>query len=297
MKNTIVEISGGLGNQMFCYASAYAVSRVKSTDLFLDVSGYHKDMFGREFQLSNFMIRGKICKVSRKTIASKIIRNFKFIGYKKVTEDDRIDNMTDFSLTSFDKLYLDSFWHRQNFKLFHSFREEILNEFTYCGSLSDNYYRVKDIMHQYYTVSIHLRYGDYVDIGCSMNETYYMKAIKEVGEELKKKNISSEDIKFIVFSEDIDTAKKIIGNSLTEKQCMYIDRDYKFTDLEEFELMRWCDSHIISNSTFSWWAAYLNYTIDSIVVAPVLKDWMNNGCWLKEYFPEEWIKISAEIKN
>ena len=63
------------------------------------------------------------------------------------------------------------------------------------------------------------------------------------------------------------------------------------TDVEVFELMRSCRSQIISNSTYSWWAAWLNDYVDKKIIAPLV-DHLDS-----EYYPLDWILIKAEHKK
>ena len=62
-------------------------------------------------------------------------------------------------------------------------------------------------------------------------------------------------------------------------------------DLDEFELMRQCSHHIVANSTFSWWAAYLGEDKGGIVYAPC------TGIWSEEFYPKEWNLIRTQTEE
>lgn len=294
MADIICEISGGLGNQMFCYASAYAVSKYLNIPLLVDTSTYAQDQWGRDYQLSQFSISAKESKLHRNSIWGKLARKIKLNSYSIISETTGYKNLNDFIPLKNRSIYLDLFWHIQNYKIFHKYHSELKNEFRYVGKKSASYEIISKKIEKFHSISIHMRFGDYVKIGCCIDESYYIKACNQACSILLSQNKTMENMLFVVFSEDIQQAKSIIGKCyIKENNILFIDTNYQLSDLEEFELMRKCDSHIISNSTFSWWAAYLNYSKDNIVVAPVLEKWMDNGCWKKGYFPEEWITIDA----
>ena len=130
-------------------------------------------------------------------------------------------------------------------------------------------------------VSIHIRRGDYLQSPnhhpvISLN--YCMKAIKQF----------PRDYKVVVFSDDINWCKT---------EAFFGDK-FKFiegqTDIEDFYLMSMCVNNIICNSSFSWWAAWLNSNPDKIVIAPMDDRWFGpayDHFDTKDLYPEEWIKM------
>ncbi len=124
-------------------------------------------------------------------------------------------------------------------------------------------------------VSIHVRRGDYVGnpFYTQLWETgYYIDAINEFPGR-----------KFLVFSDDIEFCKR------------YFEGDrFAFDDsangLEAFNRMSSCESHIISNSSYSWWSAYLSPSLTKKVVAPTVDKWFSDGIE-RTVCPPEWIRI------
>ena len=289
-RKVVCELSGGLGNQMFCYAAGRAVAEQLNLPLFIDTSSYAHDTFGRSFALSNYMIEAKNIGFSRKTILNKISRKLRIKNYNVISSPEEYQNI---SSKSRKPIYLDGFWHRQNFKIFDKYKDKILSEFTYSGVISQSCMELLEGNDDYYTIAVHLRYGDYVKIGCCIETSYYEKAIRTMEKHLLDSN---RKIRMLVFSEDIETSKKIIGKIDTEYEKIYIDRQYGFSDLEEFYLISHCNAQVVSNSTFSWWAAYLCQSDGQCVVVPVVKKWQDYGCWEENYFPENWIRIDAVIQ-
>lgn len=124
-------------------------------------------------------------------------------------------------------------------------------------------------------VAIHLRRGDYVGnpFYCQLWETgYYIDAINLFPGR-----------KFLVFSDDIEFAKKYF-----EGDKFAFDES---NELEAFNKMASCESHIIANSSFSWWAAYLSTSLTQKVVAPTYDKYYTDGNTTRTVFPESWIQI------
>lgn len=132
------------------------------------------------------------------------------------------------------------------------------------------------------TVSIHLR--NYYKENPNLERVY-----PTYGKDYVEKAISlfPEDSLFVVFSDQISWCKE---------QLAGIPRNIHFIEGEkfyhDFYLMSMCKHHIICNSTFSWWAAYLNKNPDKIVVAP--QQWFspeyNHNS--SDLIPEGWITIN-----
>jgi len=126
-------------------------------------------------------------------------------------------------------------------------------------------------------ISLHVRRGDYVrqpnyHPTCPLE--YYRKAAELFPNQ-----------KFLVFSDDHDWCRK----NLTGIDWMF---GVGYTDDEELYMMSLCKGHIIANSTFSWWGAYLNPEKDKLVVAP--NTWFGpsyNNINTKDLIPESWIKV------
>lgn len=89
--------------------------------------------------------------------------------------------------------------------------------------------------------------------------------------------------KFIVFSDDMAFAK-------TYFQGDRFAFDDSETDLEAFNKMASCQNQIIANSSFSWWAAYLNKNVNKIIVAPTIDKWYSDGVE-RTVCPEEWLRL------
>ena len=140
-------------------------------------------------------------------------------------------------------------------------------------------------------VSIHIRRGDYVQHSGSfppVTVEYIEKAMKQIRSH-----------RYLVFSDDIAYCKEIfkhLNNSI--QQFEYSEGRNEFEDMA---LMASCGHNIIANSSFSWWAAWLNTNPDKIVVSPSHKrgNWFGMEAGVKhdciDLIPKEWIQI--EFRN
>lgn len=122
------------------------------------------------------------------------------------------------------------------------------------------------------TCSIHIRRGDYLqgNFGCyALNADYFQKAINLIGEVDR----------YLIFSDDIEWCKEnfLMGNSV------FIENE---KDYVEIFLQSKCTHNIISNSTFSWWGAYLNTGINKKTVAP--KKWFKDDM-KNDIVPDYWL--------
>lgn len=125
------------------------------------------------------------------------------------------------------------------------------------------------------SVSIHIRRGDYLDGNVkTTNEEYYYESIAYLDRQFG-------ECTYFVFSDDVEYVKRIFGD---KNNFFIIDCNRGSESYRDMQLMSLCKHNIITNSTFSFWGAYLNRNIEKIVIAPDLsfvgsKDY----CW-----PETW---------
>ena len=137
------------------------------------------------------------------------------------------------------------------------------------------------------TIAIHVRRGDYVT-NAGTNEyhgvlplTYYENAIEVANSSRKLLNQPL----FVVFSDDIEWCKQYFKSELLN--IHFMEQNGAVIDLF---LMAKCDHQIIANSSYSWWAAWINQNPDKIVIAP--EYWFKGGPRnTDDLIPESWIRI------
>lgn len=179
--------------------------------------------------------------------------------------------------------YLAGYW--QSEKYFSSVTEVIHADFTFRQPLSKNNAELAERIGKTMAVSLHVRRGDYVtDVKanaahglCTME--YYRAAVLYMAEHVDQPE-------FFVFSDDIAWVK---ANLEIDFPCQFIGHNQGLESHNDMRLMSLCRHHIIANSSFSWWGAWLNPDSNKIVVAP--RKWFANGTSVKDLYPAGWVLI------
>lgn len=287
----VVRLMGGLGNQLFQYAAAKHLSVLNNAELYFDTSFFStktEDTTPRKFELDVFHIKYKLatdemlnhfhgCEFnSTELVLTKLLSFGKFKKYK-------------FNEYGFDEHFLDlkgNYYVRgffQSEKYFSSIKSIIREELIIDQEhLPADVPLVNQIKNTANAVSIHIRRGDYIRNLTSMDahgicsKDYYVKSIKLLREKL------GEDLHFYIFTDD----PTWVRNEMNWAIDSTIVSDKK--PIEDFYLMSLCNHNIIANSTFSWWAAWLNENENKSIIVP--KQWTNMLQTEKiELAPKNWI--------
>lgn len=289
----IVNISDGLGNQMFQYAFGYVISQKKDQVLKLNISSFETDDL-RNYGLGLYNINtilatkkevGRL-KYKNENLFNKILRMLK-TAPTPLSETYYKEQHFSFNENVYDlngDIYFEGFW--QSEKYFKEYREDILRQFILRDKIHLQSQKYKQKMKDSESVSLHIRRGDYItnthlDSGhgtCTLE--YYRNALLKIEEETKNPQ-------FFIFSDDLDWAKK---NFSLIDNITFVELANDVPDHEEMCLMSLCKHNIIANSTFSWWGAWLNQNPDKIVIAP--KQWLNDPSLdTSDVVPEDWIRL------
>jgi hypothetical protein len=294
----IVNINGGLGNQMFQYALGRALSIQKNTSLTL----YIKEVTDRSnhngFELQNvFNTTSAVATdTERKLVLGirhthnliKLLRSKKlgFLRGKHYIVEDHFHYDKQIENTP-KNVFLRGFW--QSEKYFSVHRKEILKEFSFKNKLSDKNLKAAKKIQETTSISIHVRRGDYISnpgaskTFASLDAEYYQKA-------LKKLNTDPIKTLLVFFSDDINWVEKNIINQLSnDYKHMIVNHNIGSESYNDMRLMSLCSHNIIANSSFSWWGAWLNRTPGRKVIAP--KKWFSINKNIKDLCPDDWIKI------
>ncbi|MBD3282360.1 MAG: alpha-1,2-fucosyltransferase [Candidatus Portnoybacteria bacterium] len=216
--------------------------------------------------------------------AKKLIEKFKPY-YKRSVVGERYFYFDPNMLKIPDNAYVKGYW--QSEKYFNNIKDLIKKEFT-LKQCFDNVIE-KDLIKKIKNVdsaSLHIRRGDYATHKktkrihglCGLD--YYYRAVK------KMKNLYP-DVEFFIFSDDIQWAEK---NLKIGSKAHFISGNYKLKDYQELILLSKCNHHIIANSTFSWWGAWLSDNKDKKVFVP--RRWFAiNKYNTKDLIPSDWFKI------
>jgi Glycosyl transferase family 11 len=295
----IIKLFGGLGNQMFQYAFGRKLALKNDVPLFLDTfSGFRDDFYKRTYSLGIFNIQAN--SLDSKTV-EKINRLQQPTGRK-----DRLFNALNQYLLGFNPLivnekhyqydeqvlntntqfaYMSGYW--QSEKYFEDVEKTIRKDFTFKTPLSANLLALANEIQGKNSVCFHLRRLHGLADGKVNNEgvtfhgssgmAYYAKAIEILAE--KEKNLH-----FYIFSDSPAWAKENVKLSFP---TTFMEGN---KDDEDLQLMSLCKHHIIANSSFSWWSAWLNANPAKIVCAP--DEWFaDKSVNTKDIYPSSWIRI------
>jgi len=273
---------GGLGNQMFQYALGRKVALTTNTTLALDLSFLNKKAeidTPRNYELGCFNINPIL-------ITESISGNNSVLLKIPCFSNKYLERQLPFNSEALkqpdDTLFI-GYW--QTDKYFIDIRKQLLLDFTLKNNLSADDKRLTDCINMQTSVSLHVRRGDYAsNIATNkfhglMGIDYYKEALSIIGNKVGA-------FKLFIFSDDITWCKKNLADIHADIVFVNGERD-GYVDMH---LMKLCNHNIIANSSFSWWAAWLNLNLDKIVIAP--------NAWVKDVdtdtsdiIPNAWQKI------
>jgi len=252
----ILEMEGGLGNQMFQYAFAKACSVRSREQLFLDLTWYRNKSSKRRFLLDKLNVSYGRSSANRLSIGMiKLVKNPSVLKDEGFFEEK--------SLEIHGNTLLEGYW--ESYKYFEAIAEDIKKGFALKKPSEIFIELSKDIRPD--SIAIHVRRGDFLaltDSRCQNGVPYYTRAVEQI---VEKRGLR--DPQIVVFSDDPEWCKAEL-RSLAGRPTAIFEGKLD-SDAEELMLMSLYGNQVISNSTFSWWAAYLNPNPDKTIVMP--KDW------------------------
>ena len=250
---------GGIGNQFFQYMIGRMLANQTQSSLILDTTWYKKA--DREFVLDKLNTEYSI-KIGNE----QLVRTMLFLFKPKVIRSGGLVRPIKFK--NGQNIILDGFWEDSTIYL-PKLNVLLLKDLT-LKNPSQIFLKYSSQIDKTNSISVHVRRGDFltnVNTYIVQDKEYYIRGVEKILEETKMQNPS-----VTVFSDDVPWCMKNLSSF--EKTRVSIFNDPEVSDLEQFFLMSIHRCNIISNSTFSWWAAFLNKNKDKIVVAP--KRWVTN---------------------
>ena len=287
----VMRLKGGLGNQLFQYALGRHLSVTKNVPLLLDISSYKTDTL-REYRLNSFCINtnaadqlpffatdGKARHLNRliQKIRGVFTRPYEIVTEKSFAFDPSI-------LQCSDHAYIDGFWQSEKYFLpvAQILREDLKLNTPITGYLKS----IADQIQSSNSVAVHVRRGDYVS-----NPT--TTAYHGVCSSQWYKNAAAQMINkvdnptFFVFSDDYEWAK---NNLNLHSPTVFIQPSPDGQECIDMHVMSLCQHNIIANSSFSWWAAWLNANPNKIVIAP--QNWFVAGPkQTNDLIPAQWLRM------
>jgi glycosyl transferase family 25 len=250
-------LKGGLGNQMFQIAATCAIAWINNLNPIFEKINESPSVFNPRPVYWNSVLK----KVD--TLNNREYNKIQFLQFGIPDSYFRPINL------SHNKSYkMDGYF--QNPQFFNIYKDRILDLFK----LNDNHNRIIDDIYNKLvstnqttktTVSIHVRRGDYLKLQHFhpvQDMSYFIKSIETI------QNKVGRDLIFLIFSDDLDWCRN--NFSQLNISCVYVDESSNQLpkDVIDMYLMAKCNHNIISNSSFSWWSAYMNSNINKIVCLP-----------------------------
>ncbi len=274
-------LHGRLGNQMFQYAAARGLAARVGAEVALDARGAllrGEGVLTRVFDLAQGDPVGLPppkheaplrYAMWRMTGQSPVFRRERGLGY-----NPQIEHWGDNS-------YLHGYWQSQRY--FHHVAVDIRRDFAFSPLTEPENTEMAHRITSGLSVSLHVRRGDYLTLGAHVlcDQTYYEAALAAVLDRLDGAPT------VYVFSDDPGWAR---DNLPLPCEKVVVDFNGPEADYEDMRLMSLCQHNIIGNSSFSWWAAWLNSNKAKRVAGPA--NWFGDPKLSNpDILPPDWLKI------
>ena len=260
--NIVPVLGGGLGNMMFQLAAAKGIATNTNHNLVCDFN--HTGTLHTHPSMYKDNILKRINPVSIESLDTYTDSNVDNFRYSNI----ELPN-TNVKLSGY----------FQSYKYFYHIKNDIINMFApspqHIQYIQEKYNTGKGV------VSLHVRRGNYTNLSeyhHNLSLNYYLNAIDYFPGKT-----------FLICSDDIEWCKE----NFKGDQFQFIENEQDHIDLYAMSL---CEHHIIANSTFSWWSAYLNTNPDKTVIYP--DTWFgpkNNHYKTIDIFPDEWVCLTDDL--
>lgn len=289
-----VRLLGGLGNQMFQYAAGRALALRRGAALWLDVSSYEAQGPGvtpRRYELDAFLVAARIGlpEENPATASPSLLGRLFGRGAPAAAVPTPLYREPHFA---FDPalaaqptpVLLEGYWQSERY--FADAADVIRRELTPREPMDPENAAMAAQIEGVEAVSVHVRRGDYVTNAganafhglCSLD--YYQAAVGLIRERVQAPHL-------FVFSDDHAWTRDHLAFDLPTTYVVANPPDRGFRDME---LMARCRHHVVANSSFSWWGAWLNPRVDKTVVAP--KNWFADpDVDTRDLIPSNWTRL------
>lgn len=254
-----IKLEGRLGNQLFQYAFAYSTAKKINTKFYFD-SSIEKLVIPQYFKIKTvpfyyidktcFSVNGfkNLLSVHLRRIFYKTIKTY-YSLHEVVLSSEAVPKNELLKICN-GSLFIGYFQSEDYFK---DSSKEVKEQFSIHESYKNQFNEIFSLLPQNKNyVVIHVRRGDYVDLNLAKEANYYHKAIQ---------TIHSDNNFYIIISDD---------HSFINKEFDYLENKYisNHNEIIDFQFLVNAQTCILSNSSFSWWGAYLNTNINNKVLAP-----------------------------
>lgn len=290
LDKVIIRLQGRMANQMFEWALSKAIKKQTGIQPIFDDSEETQKLSAFNIDFKKYTIEKPLkYKLFRKTIPLRNLRNK--LTKIKIKIPERHENPPFKFDESFINVkapvYLDGFF--QSYKYLDMVRDELLEDFKLKKPLDSKNKKMLELIKNTESVSLHYRRTDYLkarvaNVMGSCTDEYYKAAVNIIAEKTRK------PLTLFIFSDDPEW---VTQNVHFDQKVVVVDINSGKKGYCDVELMKNCKHNIIANSSFSYWAAWLNENPEKIVIAP--KIWMKNIQSDYDLIPPEWIRIGGQI--
>ena len=290
----IVNLIGGLGNQMFQYACGRALSLRTKQQLRLATDQFHNYSLHNGFDLERVfnidvphasvtelksLLRWQASPRLRKILGRPLMRWATSRNWCNEPYFSYWPGMLDVS----HPVYVHGYWQSENY--FADATNLIRRDFTFRNALDELDLAIHKRMRAEPSASLHVRRGDYLQgknqrIFDVCDISYYVEAVQLLRQRLPT-------IRLFAFSDDPEWVQKCLMPKLGNMEIIRHNKGNR--SCNDMRLMSTADHHIIANSSFSWWGAWLNQNKEKIVIAP--KKWFSDGRSTSTLLPDTWIRL------
>jgi hypothetical protein len=292
----IVRLYGGMGNQMFQYAAARRLQLLHEGPLKLDLGWFSTPASSqppRPYALGHLAIQAESANDADITAVTGRPESWAFLKWgrdrlrprsKRRLRRERTPYRyeDDFIATPI-PVYLDGYW--QNERYFDTIADTVRREFRVCSPCSPATARIAATLSSTTAVSVHVRRGDYANQRRTNRHhglcpiEYYTAACNHMESVVPNPH-------YFVFSDEPDWAHKNLSFSKPATFVGCNDTDHQYEDLH---LMTMCRHHIVANSSFSWWGAWLAESPGQVVIAP--RRWVAANLLGDALIPARWVRL------
>lgn len=297
----VIKLGGGLGNQLFQYAAGRCLSYQYHIPLKLELSQLDKNPY-RSYELGAYNIQENFTTKEEAEEVNHYINDYCQTDIKGTFNRLRIKYFSTWSIMyekhampynpevkhlSKPNIVLRGVWYSE--KYFKEIETLIRQEFTLRYPLSEKDQQFARHMQCLQSASVHIRRTDFIGSRLDVcTPAYYQKAIDHVAKRLTKPY-------FFIFSDDPAWCRANLNLDYPSE----IVSDESRSAAHELYLMSQCKHHIIANSSFSWWGAWLNPNQQKIVVAP--DRWFaaetKRTAYVHDFIPPAWVRLEFEKEN
>jgi len=288
-----VKLWGGLGNQMFLYAFAKHLEVLRGEKVYFYTIPWENNP---RFDIMNFNVKIEFIQndiINKHSILPnkgycyrlerKLTQKFRFINPEIYVEDSLYFKPQIPTKAKFFDGYF------QSFRYFSGLTEMVRKEFQPNEITLNNLYVMPEGINKPNSVSVHIRRGDYLDkankkIFAPCTYEYYQRAVNEVAKKIS-------DPEFYIFSNNVEWIRNNPGIFIGLNYHIIDNSNINNSSIADFIFMSHCSHNIMANSTFSWWAAWLNNNPHKTVIAP--QHWYNGKLnkTTIDLIPETWLRV------